>query len=163
MFSKFVQFQMSKCSKTFFRICSYIQKMTLNLIQTLKTSIYNQKHTKNTKIHFQKSITSSFFSFQKSILKKTINSKIRFVRWCSWPAFGGPIILVYIYIYTYIYVCIWIGHRLRKSIGSSEVKRGGALGTRARAPPRAFIIAHYERGQVEIFSLETDYHYTTSF
>ena len=27
--------------------------MTLNLIETLKTSIYIPKHTKNTKIHFQ--------------------------------------------------------------------------------------------------------------
>ena len=27
--------------------------MTLNLIETLKTSIYNPKHTKNTKIHFE--------------------------------------------------------------------------------------------------------------
>ena len=32
--------------KTSFKICSYIQKMTLNLLETLKTSIYNTEHTK---------------------------------------------------------------------------------------------------------------------
>ena len=35
-----------------FPICSYIQKITLNLIETLKTSIYNRTHTQNMKIHF---------------------------------------------------------------------------------------------------------------
>ena len=37
--------------KQMFKICSYLQKMTLNLIETLKISIYNPKHTKNTKRH----------------------------------------------------------------------------------------------------------------
>ena len=35
--------------------------MTLNLIETLKTSIYNPKHTKNTKIHFQHFKRFNFF------------------------------------------------------------------------------------------------------
>ena len=34
---------------------------------------------------------------------------ISVVRWCSWPAFGGPKILVYIYIYSiYLYIFEWI-------------------------------------------------------
>ena len=42
--------------------------MTLNLIETLKTSIYDPKYTKNTKIPFQT------FIFQKSILSKVLIS-----------------------------------------------------------------------------------------
>ena len=37
-----------------FLICSYIRKMTLDLIETLKTSIYNPKHINNTKNYFRK-------------------------------------------------------------------------------------------------------------
>ena len=37
--------------------------MTMNLIETLKTSIYRPKHTKNTKIHV-------IFHFKKHIFKK---------------------------------------------------------------------------------------------
>ena len=38
--------------------------MTLNLVETFKTSIYNPKHTKNTKIYFDLSNSSKM---QKSI------------------------------------------------------------------------------------------------
>ena len=41
----------SKHPKDYFQICSYIQKRTLNLIETFKTSICNPKHIKNMKIH----------------------------------------------------------------------------------------------------------------
>ena len=37
--------------KTYFKICSYIQKMTQNLIETFKTPIYSPKDIKNTKLH----------------------------------------------------------------------------------------------------------------
>ena len=49
----------SKCSffltvpKTLFKICSYIQTMTLDLIELLRASIYNSKHIKNMNIDFQ--------------------------------------------------------------------------------------------------------------
>ena len=36
---------------TNFKICSHTQKMTLNLIGILKTSIYSPKQTKQTNIH----------------------------------------------------------------------------------------------------------------
>ena len=49
----------------YFKICSYTQKITLDLINTLKTTIYNTKFTKNTQIHFQLSI--HLFFFQKYI------------------------------------------------------------------------------------------------
>ena len=40
------------------QICSYIQKMTLNLIKTFKVKNYSTKHTNNTKIHLQKTNVS---------------------------------------------------------------------------------------------------------
>ena len=40
-------------SKIYFIICSYILKMTLNVIETLKPSTYRPKHINNMKIHFQ--------------------------------------------------------------------------------------------------------------
>ena len=36
-----------------FQICSYIQKVTLDLIETFKTAIYYPKHTQNTIIHLR--------------------------------------------------------------------------------------------------------------
>ena len=41
--------------KNIFRICSYIQKMTPNPINTLKITIYNTKHTKHTNTHLKTS------------------------------------------------------------------------------------------------------------
>ena len=38
-----------------FKICSYIQKMTPNPINTLEITIYNTKHATNTQIHLQTS------------------------------------------------------------------------------------------------------------
>ena len=35
-------------------ICSYIQKMILDLIETFKIKVYNTKHTQNTMIYFLK-------------------------------------------------------------------------------------------------------------
>ena len=40
-------------TKIYFKICSYIQKIIQNLINTFKTRIYNAKHTKHTKIYFR--------------------------------------------------------------------------------------------------------------
>ena len=50
----------------YFRLCSYVQKMTLNLIETLKTSICNSKHTNITKIHFR----NIFYIFKNQYLQK---------------------------------------------------------------------------------------------
>jgi hypothetical protein len=51
-FRSFEHFKQQRTNpKVFFKICLYIQKMTLNLIETLKTSIYSPNDTKNTKIH----------------------------------------------------------------------------------------------------------------
>ena len=36
----------------YLQLCSYIQRMTPNLIETLKTSVHNLKQTKNTNIDF---------------------------------------------------------------------------------------------------------------
>ena len=47
--ARFVRTIANKC----FKIYSYIQKMTLNLIGTLKTSIYRPKHTKHAKTYFK--------------------------------------------------------------------------------------------------------------
>ena len=47
--------------------------MTLKLIETLKTSIYNPKHTKNTKIHFNFSKKTK--KHQSPILFKNIMFK----------------------------------------------------------------------------------------
>ena len=57
--------------KIYFKICPYIQKMKLNLIETFKMSIYSPKHTKNTKIHVN---FSRFSKFQKSIFSKSSSS-----------------------------------------------------------------------------------------
>ena len=56
----------TNCSKR----CSYIQKITLNLIETPRTSIYIAKTTKNTKLHFR----SSHF-IKNPYLLKTRHSK----------------------------------------------------------------------------------------
>ena len=53
----------------YFKICSNIQKMTLDFIETLKMSIYRPKHIKNTKIHFKKKLAIVFFC--KSIFSKS--------------------------------------------------------------------------------------------
>ena len=62
-FLNFEMFENKKSIKnTFSNIFIYIQPITHNLIQTLKMTIYNTKHTQNTQIHFQQ----SFFSFPKT-------------------------------------------------------------------------------------------------
>ena len=45
--------------------------MTLNLIETLKTSIYSPKHTENMKIHIIVYFLSNIHILQTSMLKKT--------------------------------------------------------------------------------------------
>ena len=47
--------------------------MTLDLIETLRTSIYNPKHTKNTKIHFN--FLKKFTCFKNPYFSKVSNSK----------------------------------------------------------------------------------------
>ena len=79
-------------------VCSYIQKMTLNLIETSKITIAKTKYNQNTKLHFHSSIFLKHPSF---------STKLTFIRisvFCLFlcPAFGGPNFLVYIYSYMYI-------------------------------------------------------------
>ena len=70
MFSKFRTFRISrtKKNKIYLQICSYIQKMTLNLIETLKTSTYSPKHINNTKMDFifRESIFHKYNSKEKN-------------------------------------------------------------------------------------------------
>ena len=85
----------------------HIQKITLNLIQASKITVYNTKHTPNTKLQFQKPFF--FFSLPKQFIKISV------FRLFVWPAFGVPKILVYIYMYIYIYIYHWILARGRPS------------------------------------------------
>ena len=61
-------FQTSKNPKTYFWICSYIQKTTHNLIETFKTSLYSQKLINNTNIHiiFESFIFPKFIFYVKN-------------------------------------------------------------------------------------------------
>ena len=61
-------------------ICSYIQNLILNLIETLKTSIYSTKHTQNTKLHFWNSHFFRTYQFPK---KKTF-ANISVLCWFLW-------------------------------------------------------------------------------
>ena len=57
--------------------------MTLNVIETFKTSIYNPKHTNNTKIHYQNYKNSNFPKntiFQKKKRKEEGQTNQRFMR-----------------------------------------------------------------------------------
>ena len=47
----------------YFKIFSYIQEMTLNVIKTFKKTTYTTEHTKNTQIHFQQSIFQKIHKF----------------------------------------------------------------------------------------------------
>ena len=82
--------------------------MALNLIETLKTSIYSPRHTKNTKLHFENSKFSTKKNENTYFQQKNDFNEIRVFRWFSWLAFGGPKILVYTYIYIYIWMYIYI-------------------------------------------------------
>ena len=65
MFWEFRTLQKFENPKIYFYICSYIQKMTLNLIENFETTIYSPKHTTNKKIHvnfLQHFQTSIFFN-----------------------------------------------------------------------------------------------------
>ena len=77
-------FDMLKKYKILFVIWSSIQKVTLNPVESLKTSIYNPKHTKNTKTHVQ--LISPFSKIiQQSILSpKTTFKEISILCWCLW-------------------------------------------------------------------------------
>ena len=61
----------SKCLESpFLNICSYIQKMTLNPVESVKTSIYNPKQIKTPKVHFHFltfSKHSKIYIFQKGV------------------------------------------------------------------------------------------------
>ena len=48
-----------------FKICSYVQKMTPNPINSLEITIYKTPHTKNVKVHFHKSNLSKIFKPSK--------------------------------------------------------------------------------------------------
>ena len=70
-FVRYVPTNPKKC----FWICSYIQKMILNLIESLKITIYSTQHTQNTQIHFQKSNFIQTFSIFKKT-KKHSNHRV---------------------------------------------------------------------------------------
>ena len=61
MFPNFQKLVVDNFPNEIFKLCSYIQEITLNLIQTFKITVYNTKYTKHTQIHFQKP------KFQESI------------------------------------------------------------------------------------------------
>ena len=63
-----------KVTKNYCLICSYIQKMKLNLIETFKTSIYNSKHTRNikTRVNFL-----TFSKNEKSVFSQKEKRKFR--------------------------------------------------------------------------------------
>ena len=69
--------------------------MTLNLIKAFKITRYNTKHTQHIKLHIQR----SFFVIKTHTSQRYKFIEISFIRLLSWPAFGGPKILVYIYTY----------------------------------------------------------------
>ena len=70
--------------------------LTLSLIETLKTSIYNTKHTENSKLHFQKYIYSNIHIFQKNG-----HSKSSDVHVCFYDTFN--ILLIYIIIIVWVH------------------------------------------------------------
>ena len=59
--------------------------MTLNLIETVKTSIYSPKHTKNTKIHFMfsmfKKLSKSIFPNKNKFKNKTVFYAVFFLHY----------------------------------------------------------------------------------
>ena len=63
----FEYFPKSETPKIYFKTFSYIQKMTLNLIETLKTSICSHKHIKNMEIPFR---NLNIFKLSNIIMKK---------------------------------------------------------------------------------------------
>ena len=83
IFQKFDFLQNSqKYPNLCFEICSYIQKMTLNLIETHKTRIYTPKHTHKTRTYI--SIFQAFLNFRKFIFftKKKGSKKKRIMLIC---------------------------------------------------------------------------------
>ena len=72
IFSKKVEIQ--------FWICSYIENLTQNLIETFKTSIYSTKHTNNTKLHFRHSHIC--FAKMHILQKLDVQKHQRFVLIC---------------------------------------------------------------------------------
>ena len=58
--------------------------MTLDLIATLKTSIYSPKYTKNTKIHFQANQSSIiyYYFFKNTYFSKNKFKQTRFMPMC---------------------------------------------------------------------------------
>ena len=91
-------------ANTYFEICAYIQKIMLSHIKSPQTFIYYTKTYQKHEITFSK-----IHLVQQSIFSKKYKFiKISFFCLFSWPAFGGPTILVYTYIYIYIYKTFFI-------------------------------------------------------
>ena len=63
--------------------------MSLNLIETLETSIYSPKHTKNTKTHFE--FLKKFKNLKIYIFSQKISSKIT-----AFHAISNALIICYV-------------------------------------------------------------------
>ena len=111
MFSNIqISFFFYENSKIDFKICSYIQKMTLEIIETLKTSIHNPKHTKNMKQHFMFSQIFKKFKnpyFQKLEVQNNQRFRLSLGRYsqCMQRA-TQPNWFYLIYLYTCIFITI---------------------------------------------------------
>ena len=95
--------------------------MTLNLIDTLKTSIYRPKHTKHTKIHFKFSILNicQLFQFFKNLYLKNV----KFKNSAFHDDLYGIILFLYIWYFLYIlYILYMFGvtRRGHSFFGGSE-------------------------------------------
>ena len=95
--AKFILFNnFGKSTKTYSQLCSYIniQKITLNLIETLKIPFSNTKHKQHTKIHFK------IRPFESQCFQKVGHScESAFSAHFYGPPLAGLIQYVYIYIY----------------------------------------------------------------
>ena len=84
-------FSFQKNHKIYFQKYAHIQQMTLNLIETLKTSICIPKHTKNTKMH------DHFLENKKHIFQKIKSKNQRCLLFCLaiYPFFVYLVYFVY--------------------------------------------------------------------
>ena len=74
---------MSKYIDCFVKRCSYIRNCTLNLVETLKTSIFTTKHAKNTKLDFR------IYIFQKLDIQKKNWARRQLNTLCSKRSIGN--------------------------------------------------------------------------
>ena len=80
--------------------------MTLNLIETLKTSIYSSKHTIRAKIHVNFFIFSQKVNKRKSIAFK--HFKLKQISVVCWSVPHSLTSLEYLFVYLYYYLFIYL-------------------------------------------------------